>query len=92
MHESLIFWNEPVRTFPIISPLLFRELWKEKKTWNSKEKAQVIENHFKIIRVSFPNLKFSKEDKGMFMIILFQRTIFLHVRTSKKKLEILLGR
>ena len=77
MHESLIFWNEPVRTFPIISPLLFRELWKEKKTWNSKGKAQAIENHFKTIRFSFPNLfrKFLKEAKGIFMIILFQRTI-----------------
>ena len=85
------FWNEPVRTFPIISPLLFRELWIEKKNLKFERKStsyrKPLQNHS-----CFLSQPFSKEDKGIFMIILFQRTIFLDVRTSKKKLEILLGR
>ena len=83
------YFNEHVRRFPFISTLLFRELWMGKKISKFERKSM---SHTKLLQhlSYFLSLPFSKEHKGIFVIIYF--SLLLDVRTRVKKLEILEGR
>ena len=73
--------SEHSLSFP---PYYLENCEQKKKTLNFERKStsyrKPLQNHS-----CFLSQPFSKEDKGIFMIILFQRTIFLDVRTRGKK-------